>query len=344
MQAIIKEKAGPGLVLGEAAVPVPGPRDVLVRVLKTGICGTDRHIYDWDAWAAGRIRPPLIAGHEFVGLVEDTGVAVRSVRVGDRVSGEGHVGCGRCYCCRTGQSHICDKVDILGVDIPGCFATHVVLPESNIWKVDPEICDDQACLFDPFGNAMHTVMAQPISGKQVLVTGCGPIGLMGIGIVRAGGADRVIAADPHPGRRELAKTMGADVVLARAEPGEVRKHTDRDGPDVLLEMSGHPQAIADGFACVRNGGHVSLLGIPSERLVALPWAEHIIFKGLTIHGINGRRMFDTWYQCESFLRRAPKLIEPVITHRLPFDRFEEGIRAMQAGQACKVVLDWSEAK
>ena len=343
MQAIMKKKPAVGLELGDVPVPTPGPRDVLVRVHKTGICGTDRHIYEWDAWSANRIRPPLVAGHEFVGTVEDTGVAVRAVAPGDRVSGEGHVGCGHCYACRTGQSHICDTVDILGVDIQGCFAPYVCLPESNVWKVDPAICDDQACLFDPFGNAMHTVMAQPISGKQVLVLGCGPIGLMAVGILHVGGADRVIAVDPMPRRRELAKTMGADVVLERADEGAVKDITDRGGVDVLLEMSGSRQAYTEGFRCVRSGADVSLLGIPHTE-IALEWAELVIFKGLTIHGINGRRMFGTWYQCESFLRRQPALIEPLITHRLPFDQFEAGIRGMQNGDACKVVLDWTDAQ
>lgn len=340
MKSIIKPRAAIGLEIADNPKPKPGPGDVLVKVLKTGICGTDRHIYEWDAWASGRIKPPLIAGHEFVGYVEEVGVAVKSVKPGDRVSGEGHVGCGRCYCCRTGQSHICANVDILGVDIPGCFAEYVVLPETNIWKVDPAICDEQACLFDPFGNAMHTVMSQQISGRQLLITGCGTIGLMAIGIAHAGGADRIIAVDPAPAKRKLAKIMGADVVLEQADETEVKKLVDRSGVDVLLEMSGHPHAIVGGLRCVRNGGDVSLLGIPSND-VAIPLAEQIIFKGLTIHGINGRRMFGTWYQCESFLRRQPKLIEPVISMRLPFDRFEEGIKAMQAGTACKVILNWN---
>jgi len=339
----MKTKAAVGLELGDVPVVTPGPRDVLVRVTKTGICGTDRHIYEWDAWAAGRIRPPLVAGHEFVGIVEDTGVGVHRVKPGDRVSGEGHIGCGHCYCCRTGQSHSCDLVDILGVDIQGCFAPYVTLPQSNIWKVDEAIDDDQACLFDPFGNAMHTVMSQPISGKQVLVVGCGTIGLMAIGILHVGGADRVIAVDPNPVKQELAKIMGADVVLDQADGAAVREVTDRDGADVMLEMSGHPGAFVRAFDCVRNGGMVSLLGISGQE-IALDWAKQVIFKGLTIHGINGRQMFDTWYQCESFLRRHPSLIEPLITHRLPFDEFEAGIHAMQGGDAVKVVLDWEDAK
>jgi len=343
VQAIMKKRPAPGLELGEVRRPSPGPRDVLVRVTKTGICGTDRHIYEWDKWTSNRLTPPIVVGHEFVGIVSDTGVAVQSVQPGDRVSGEGHIGCGHCYCCRTGQSHICEHVDILGVDIQGCFAPYVLLPESNIWKVDPRIPDDQACLFDPFGNAMHTVMAQPISGKQVLVTGCGTIGLMAIGICHSGGADKVIAVDPNPKKREMAEKMGADVVLEQAEEHAVKDLTDRGGADVLLEMSGYPQAIVAGFKSVRHGGTVSLLGIPPDE-VTLTWAEDLIFKGLTIYGINGRKMYQTWYQCESFLRRDPELIEPLITHRLPFDRFEEGIHAMQDGSACKVVLDWQDAK
>ena len=339
MQAIIKGKNAVGLELAEVDKPGCGPRDVLVRVKKTGICGTDRHIYEWNAWAAGRINPPIVTGHEFVGIVEEVGGTVDSVRVGDRVSGEGHIGCGYCYCCRTGDSHICDKVDLLGVDVAGAFAEYVCLPESNIWKVDEAICDDQACMFDPFGNAMHTVMAQPVSGRQILVLGCGTIGQMAIGIARAGGADGIIAVDTNPAKLELAKVMGADEVLEKADEKKVKAMTDRGGVDVLLEMCGHGPTIVDGLRCVRNGGEVSLLGIPAGD-VTIPWATQIIFKGLTLHGINGRRMFETWYQCESFLRRYPKLIEPVITHRMRFDEFEKGIKAMQDGSACKVILDW----
>ncbi|MCD6377310.1 MAG: L-threonine 3-dehydrogenase [Planctomycetes bacterium] len=343
MQAIIKARSEVGLELADVPRPNPGPRDVLIRVQKTGICGTDRHIYEWDAWAASRIKPPMVVGHEFVGIVADVGVGVKMVQPGDRVSGEGHIGCGYCYACRTGQSHICEKVDILGVDINGCFAPYVVLPESNIWKVDPAIPDDHACLFDPFGNAMHTVMAQPISGRQVLVVGCGSIGLMAVGILHVGGADLIIAIEPNPFKREIAKKMGADVVMEEIDPKEIKALTDRDGVDVVLEMSGNPKAIVKAFDCIRNGGDVALLGIPPGE-VCITWAKQIIFRGLTIRGINGRRMYETWYQSERFLRHYPELIEPVITHRLPFDRFEDGIKAMQDGTGCKVVLDWTNAK
>ena len=343
MQAIIKARSEVGLELADVPRPNPGPRDVLIRVQKTGICGTDRHIYEWDAWAASRIKPPMVVGHEFVGIVADVGVGVKMVQPGDRVSGEGHIGCGYCYACRTGQSHICEKVDILGVDINGCFAPYVVLPESNIWKVDPAIPDDHACLFDPFGNAMHTVMAQPISGRQVLVVGCGSIGLMAVGILHVGGADLIIAIEPNPFKREIAKKMGADVVMEEIDPKEIKALTDREGVDVVLEMSGNPKAIVKAFDCIRNGGDVALLGIPPGE-VCITWAKQIIFRGLTIRGINGRRMYETWYQSERFLRHYPELIEPVITHRLPFDRFEDGIKAMQDGTGCKVVLDWTDAK
>ena len=343
MQAIIKARSEVGLELADVPRPNPGPRDVLIRVQKTGICGTDRHIYEWDAWAASRIKPPMVVGHEFVGIVADVGVGVKMVQPGDRVSGEGHIGCGYCYACRTGQSHICEKVDILGVDINGCFAPYVVLPESNIWKVDPAIPDDHACLFDPFGNAMHTVMAQPISGRQVLVVGCGSIGLMAVGILHVGGADLIIAIEPNPFKREIAKKMGADVVMEEIDPKEIKALTDREGVDVVLEMSGNPKAIVKAFDCIRNGGDVALLGIPPGE-VCITWAKQIIFRGLTIRGINGRRMYETWYQSERFLRHYPELIEPVITHRLPFDRFEDGIKAMQDGTGCKVVLDWTNAK
>lgn len=343
MQAIIKARSEVGLELADVPRPNPGPRDVLIRVQKTGICGTDRHIYEWDAWAASRIKPPMVVGHEFVGIVADVGVGVKMVQPGDRVSGEGHIGCGYCYACRTGQSHICEKVDILGVDINGCFAPYVVLPESNIWKVDPAIPDDHACLFDPFGNAMHTVMAQPISGRQVLVVGCGSIGLMAVGILHVGGADLIIAVEPNPFKREIAKKMGADVVMEDIDPKEIKALTDRDGVDVVLEMSGNPKAIVKAFDCIRNGGDVALLGIPPGE-VCITWAKQIIFRGLTIRGINGRKMYETWYQSERFLRHYPELIEPVITHRLPFDRFEDGIKAMQDGTGCKVVLDWTNAK
>ena len=343
MQAIIKARSEVGLELADVPRPNPGPRDVLIRVQKTGICGTDRHIYEWDDWAASRIKPPMVIGHEFVGIVADVGVGVKMVQPGDRVSGEGHIGCGYCYACRTGQSHICEKVDILGVDINGCFAPYVVLPESNIWKVDPAIPDDHACLFDPFGNAMHTVMAQPISGRQVLVVGCGSIGLMAVGILHVGGADLIIAVEPNPFKREIAKKMGADVVMEEIDPKEIKALTDRDGVDVVLEMSGNPKAIVKAFDCIRNGGDVALLGIPPGE-VCITWAKQIIFRGLTIRGINGRKMYETWYQSERFLRHYPELIEPVITHRLPFDRFEDGIKAMQDGTGCKVVLDWTNAK
>ena len=262
MQAILKLERAAGLDLGDVPVPTPGPRDVLVRVLKTGICGTDRHIYEWDAWASGRIKPPLVAGHEFVGIVEDTGVGVRWVQPGDRVSGEGHIGCGHCYACRTGQSHICDSVDILGVDVQGCFAPYVSLPESNIWKVDPAICDDQACLFDPFGNAMHTVMAQPISGKQVLVLGCGPIGLAVVVGLSTLGVEQVFAIDKVAWKLDLAGQLGATTFLAGEDDilAAVREATQGRGVDWVVEACGVSETVALSLELARVGGHATWIG------------------------------------------------------------------------------------
>lgn len=342
MQAILKTQRDVGTEIREVPRPTYGPREVLIRVKKTGICGTDRHIYEWDAWAAGRIKPPVVIGHEFVGIIEETGKDVTWAKPGDRVSAEGHIVCGKCFCCRTGKGHICNDVKIIGVDTNGCFAPYVVMPECNLWKVDPSISDDQACLFDPFGNAMHTVGAQEVRGKSVLIVGCGAIGLMAIGIASAHGAEKIIAVEPNPFKRTLAKQMGADVILKSTDEAAIKRETG-DGVDVLLEMSGYAPAIVEGLRCVRNGGEVALLGIPAGD-VPIPWASQIVFKALTLRGINGRRMYDTWYQCESILRKKPGLMEPCITHRLPFDKFEEGIKAMQDGSACKVVLDWSNAR
>lgn len=343
MQAILKTKRGPGIEILDMPRPAPRTDEVLVHVNKTGICGTDKHIFEWDQWAAGRIQPPVIIGHEFVGIVESVGASVRTVRPGERVSGEGHIVCGHCRQCRTGNAHICTDVRVIGVDTNGCFAPYVVVPESNIWRVHPAISDDQAALFDPFGNAMHTVAAQPVAGRTVLVIGCGAIGLMAIGIARANGADIIIAAEPNGNKRKLATLMGADTVLECVNERAVKEAAGSEGVDVMLEMSGAPKAIVEGLRCMRNGGDAALLGIPNSE-VSVPWAEQVIFKAITLRGINGRRMFETWYQCESLLRRQPKLLEPLITHRLPFDKFEQGVRAMQDGTACKVVLDWTNAR
>jgi len=344
MRAIIKEKPGPGLRLTERPIPVIGDDEVLVRVRAAGICGTDVHIYDWDEWSANRIRPPLIAGHEFVGEVAELGRSVRHLRVGQRVSAEGHITCGICEFCRTGQGHICRDVRIIGVDRDGCFAEYISISAGNIWPVPHSIPDHIAAVFDPLGNAMHTVMSEPPAGKSVLVTGAGAIGLFAVAIARYAGASTIAVIEPNAFKRGLAGEAGADLLLDPSSPDleeKVLGHTEGLGPQVLLEMSGHPSAINQGFRLLRNGGTACILGIPSSP-VTIDWARDIIFKGITIRAVNGRRMFDTWFQSQNFMLREQDKINRLITHRLPFDRFERGFELLHAGKAVKVVLEIGE--
>ncbi len=341
MVALKKTKPEAGLTfMPEVAVPAIGPRDVLVAVTHAGICGTDRHIYEWDAWSASRVPIGITVGHEFVGRVVAVGNAVMRTQVGERVSVEGHIGCGLCEPCRTGNGHICEKVDILGVDRDGCFAQYISVPEENIWPVHPDIPDHIAAVFDPLGNAMHTVMAAGVSGRSVLITGAGIIGLMAVTIARAAGAGTVLVTDVDPRRLELARQLGADLTYAADDPewpAKARHATHEQGPQVLLEMSGHPRAIRQGFQALRNGGTAALLGLPSEP-VALDLPNDIIFKGVTVLGINGRRMYQTWYQSESFVLSGRLQLEPIITHRLQLQEFDSGFKLMQSGDAIKVVL------
>jgi threonine 3-dehydrogenase len=347
MVAIRKLRNEPGLWLqNDTPVPQIGPREVLIAVSHAGICGTDRHIYEWDAWSRSRVKLGITTGHEFVGSVVAVGNAVTRTTVGQRVSAEGHIGCGVCQPCRTGNGHICEKVDILGIDTDGCFAQYIAVPEENVWPVHPEIPDHIAAIFDPLGNAMHTVMAAGVSGRSVLITGVGIIGLMAVTISRAAGAGKILVTDVSPRRLELAKSLGADVAFdSRDEnwPRAARELTNDQGPQVLLEMSGHPQAIRQGFFALRNGGTAALLGLPSEP-VALDLPNDIIFKGATVLGINGRKMFETWYQVESFLLSGRLNLDPIVTHRLPLAEFERGFKLMQAGEAIKVVLEVQSPK
>jgi threonine 3-dehydrogenase len=342
MTAVRKLHNKPGLWLqDDTPVPTIGPRDVLIAVTHAGICGTDRHIYEWDAWSKSRVVVGITTGHEFVGRVVAVGSAVTRATVGQRVSAEGHIGCGVCQPCRTGNGHICEKVDILGIDTNGCFAEYVAVPEDNIWPVHPEIPDHIAAIFDPLGNAMHTVMAAGVSGRSVLITGVGIIGLMAVTIARAAGAAKILVTDISPRRLALAKSLGADVAFDSRDgnwPKIARELTHDQGPEVLLEMSGHPQAIRQGFAALRNGGTAALLGLPSEP-VALDLPNDIIFKGATVLGINGRKMFETWYQMENFLLSGRLQLDPIVTHHLPLADFEQGFKLMQAGEAIKVVLE-----
>lgn len=340
MKAIVKASPSPGLELRRIEEPEPGPGEVRVRVRRAGICGTDLHIYHWDRWSRGRIRPPRILGHEFMGEVAEPGSPDGNLSVGDRVSAEGHVVCGHCEHCRAGDAHVCRDTSILGIDRDGAFAEYVTVPAGNIVPIPDAIADDHAALFDPLGNAFHTVLPADVSGKDVAVVGCGPIGLFAVGIARAAGATRVIAVEPIAERLEIAREMGADHLLDPGDgdaAGAVRELTGGYGADVVCEMSGHPDGVRSAFRMCRNAGRVQLLGLPRDE-VSLDLAGDVIFKGLRVHGVIGRRMYDTWIRMRNFLAADLLDIEPVITHRLPLDRFEEGIEAMDRGEAAKVVL------
>jgi threonine 3-dehydrogenase len=340
MQAVVKATAAPGIEMREVPVPSPGPGQVLVKVQAASVCGTDLHIFNWDPWAQGRIHPPLIPGHEFAGVVAGMGRGVTTVKEGDLVSAEMHVACGKCMQCRIGEAHICQHVRILGVDEDGAFAEYAIIPETNIWKLSPSIPHDYASLLDPLGNAVHTVLSGPIAAQTVAVTGCGAIGLFSIAVAKACGAARVFAVEVNELRRKVAAQMGADVVLNPATDNVVERikdETNGTGVDVLLEMSGVATAIRSGFAALRTGGRASLLGIPSKPF-ELDFAKDIIFKGAIVLGINGRKMFETWFQMEALLATGKLNLEPVITHRLRLSEFEQAMELLRTGEAIKVVL------
>ncbi len=340
MRALRKSAPGPGFTLEQVPVPDVGPNDVLIHVRAVGLCGTDLHIYGWDHWAQRRIKPPLTIGHEFMGEVAALGGAVTAFAVGDRVSAEGHIACGICSLCRTGQAHICEHVQIIGVDTDGAFADYIRMPESNVWKLDPSIPDSWAAVFDPLGNAVHTVMAADVSVKSVAITGVGSIGLMAIPVARAAGAAKVFAIDVNPQKLALAARVGADATFSATQPDlvdEIIGRTGGDGVDVLLEMSGSGSAIDSGLAMVRNGGVAALLGIPSDE-VEINLAERIIFKGLTVLGINGRRMFETWYQTQALVTSGRVDLTPIITHEMRFEDFDAAFDLMKSGAAAKIVL------
>ncbi len=341
MKALVKEKPGTGLVLRDVPEPRVGDDEVLIRVRAAGICGTDVHIWDWDEWSRKRIHPPLVTGHEFVGDVVACGKEVHHVKCGQRVSAEGHITCGHCEFCRTGQAHICRDVEIIGVDRDGCFAEYIAIDARNLWPVHEDIPDYIAAVFDPVGNAMHTVMAEPVAGKSLLVTGAGAIGLFAVAIARSLGASPVIVIEPNALKREYALRSGAHYVFDPSDSGvdeAVLGLTDGLGTQVLLEMAGHPSAIKQGLRLLRNGGVASVLGIPAGELT-LDWAHDVIFKGITIKAINGRRMFDTWFQSQNFMLRNPAAVDRLVTHRLPFEDFERGFDLLHEGEAVKVVLE-----
>jgi threonine 3-dehydrogenase len=343
MKALVKSRPGVGLWLEEVPVPEPGINDVLIRVLKTGICGTDLHIYNWDAWAQKTIPVPLVIGHEFVGRVEQVGSNVTGFQPGDLVSGEGHLVCGRCRNCMAGRRHLCPHTQGVGVNRPGAYAEYLCIPMTNVWGADPHIPLDVLACFDPLGNAVHTALSFDVLGEDVLITGAGPIGLMSTAVVRHAGARYVVVTDPNPARLELARKMGATRgVDPRADSlAEIQKQLHmKEGFDVGLEMSGSEAALDDLLANICHGGRIALLGIP-ERATPVNW-NLIIFNGLTIKGIYGREMYETWYKMTVMIQGGLD-ITPVITHRLPAERYEEAFAALRSGQAAKAVLTWSEA-
>ena len=340
MLAVVKPHSAPGAELREVPIPNFGPNDVLVKVHVASICGTDLHIYEWDRWAQSRIHPPLIPGHEFCGEVVSYGSEVTTVKEGDFVSAEMHVACGKCLQCRTGEAHICQNVRIIGVDANGAFAEYVVIPESNIWKLDPAIPQEYASILDPLGNAVHSVLAGEIAAKTVAITGCGPIGLFAIAVAHAVGAAQVFAIEVNEHRRRIAREMKADLVL---DPSSLDVHaailerTGGLGADVVLEMAGNPKAIRTAFDIVRRGGRISLLGLTSKP-IALNFSEDIIFKGITIQGINGRRMYQTWYQMTALLKAGKLDLHPVITDRIGIKDFSGAMERLKTGEASKILV------
>ncbi len=340
MQAVVKAHPAPGAEIREVKVPEFGRTEVLVKVKVASICGTDLHIYEWDRWAQGRIHPPLIPGHEFCGEVVACGDEVTSVKEGDFVSAEMHVACGKCLQCRTGEAHICQNVKIIGVDANGAFAEYVVIPESNVWRLDPAIPQEYASILDPLGNAVHSVLAGEIAAKSVAITGCGPIGLFAIAVARATGAAQVFAIEVNEHRRKIAAQMKADAVFdpsTQDVKAEIMQRTGGLGVDVVLEMAGHPKAIRTAFDIVRRGGRISLLGLTSKP-ISLNFSEDIIFKGITIQGINGRRMYQTWYQMTALLKAGKLDLHPVITDRIAMQDFSSAMEKLKTGEASKILV------
>jgi threonine 3-dehydrogenase len=342
VRALVKSSAAPGFTLAERPIPAIREDEVLIRVKTAGVCGTDVHIHEWDAWAQGRCRPPFTVGHEFAGVVERIGGLVTDVKVGDRVTAEGHIVCGHCHLCRTGNAHVCPATKIIGVDRDGAFADYIAMPASNVWQLDPAIPFAVGGIHDPMGNAFHTALhGTDLPGATVLVTGCGPIGIFAVGIAKAAGASAIIASDVNPTRLALARRMGATAAVTPAEAAEaVRAATHGLGVDVVLEMSGVPAAIHQAFALVRVGGRVQMLGIPAKPM-DVDFATEVIFKGLTVYGVVGRRMYDTWIAMQQFLRAGQFDPTPVITHTFPLEAHADAIAAIKSGEAGKVIFEVS---
>lgn len=341
MKALVKARSEPGLWMERVPVPEPGQQDVLIKVRKSAICGTDVHIWKWDAWSAKTVPVPMVVGHEFVGEVVDMGAAATKYRIGQRVSGEGHIVCGICRNCRAGRGHLCRNTKGVGVNRPGSFAEYVCIPESNVVPIPDDVPDEIAAIFDPFGNAVHTALSFDLVGEDVLVTGAGPIGIMGALVAQKVGARKVVITDISPYRMELARKLGVQYVVNAADESlsDVMKRIGMtEGFDVGLEMSGAAPAMRDMIAMMNNGGKIALLGIaPTE--FSVDW-NTIIFKMLHVKGIYGREMYETWYKMIALVQSGLDL-SGLITHRIGIDEFETGFAAMIAGDAGKVVMDWA---
>ncbi|MBN1815900.1 MAG: L-threonine 3-dehydrogenase [Sedimentisphaerales bacterium] len=341
MKAIVKKTAEPGLVMENVPIPKIGINDVLIRIKKTSICGTDVHIYNWDHWAQATIKPPMTIGHEFVGVIEDIGSNVQDFKIGDLVSGEGHIVCGRCRNCLAGRRHLCRAPRGIGVNCDGAFAEFLVVPVTNVWYCDKRIPEEVLSCFDPFGNAVHTALTYDVVGEDVLITGAGPIGCMAAKIAKHVGARHVVVTDVNPYRLELAKKLGATrAVDVRQEKLEdvLRELDMKEGFDVGMEMSGNPDAFRSMLPVMCHGGKIALLGILPE--MQIDW-DYVVFNGLTITGIYGRRMYETWYKVTMLIQCGVD-IRPLITHRFHFTEFEKGFEVMRSGQSGKVILNWDE--
>lgn len=341
MRALVKRHRKPGLWMEEVPIPEIGENDVLIRVKKTAICGTDLHIYNWDQWAQKTIPVPMVTGHEFVGVIDQLGSAVTGYKIGDRVSGEGHITCGHCRNCRAGQRHLCRNTIGVGVNRQGCFAEYLSLPAGNAFKIADSIPDDVASMFDPYGNATHTALSFDLVGEDVLITGAGPIGIMAAAIAKHVGARNVVVTDVNEYRLSLARELGATraVNVSTENLNDVMRELGMvEGFDVGLEMSGNARAFRSMLDAMNHGGRIALLGIFAEE-VAIDWSA-VVFKGLFIKGIYGREMFETWYKMSAMLQSGLD-IGKVITHRLPAEKFEEGFKILNEGKSGKVILDWT---
>lgn len=340
MKSLAKLHAEKGLWMHQANKPDIGHNDLLIKIKKTAICGTDMHIYQWDDWAQNTIPVPMIVGHEYVGEVVAMGQEVKGFDIGDRVSGEGHITCGHCRNCRAGRRHLCRNTQGVGVNRAGAFAEYLAIPAFNAFKIPDNISDDLASIFDPFGNAVHTALSFDLVGEDVLITGAGPIGIMAVAVAKHVGARNVVITDVNQYRLNLAKTMGATAAVNVADTSlrDVMQHLDMtEGFDIGLEMSGVPSAFRQMLETMNNGGKIAMLGIPPED-VAINWND-VIFKGITIKGIYGREMFETWYKMASLIQSGLD-ISPIITHHFPVDRFQDGFDTMGSGESGKVILNW----